>query len=365
MRARYVALAALLTLHLAHAPTLSACAPAPREGEAVAIADEEALIAHDPVAGVEHFIRRAAFRTAAREFGFLVPTPSVPTLTEAPAWVFARVAAHIAPRVEERTRYVGVTVASCCLAPFVLTARSARTGVASSAAAPVELLSTQRVAGYDAAVLRASDADALARWLADHGYANSPELRDWLVPYVSQRWIVTAFRIAKADPNDPPPSTANVRMTFATPRAVYPYREPASQRTAAGPRRLRVHVLAPQRVQGTLGVTGPRFPGVVTWARPAEDWGDLVGDALPAAATRGRMWLTSFDDTSAPRPGTDDVWFQPDGAQTEVIPPPVIRWRDERVPVPVDLLAVMGVGGWWWSRRRRRAALGRGSTPAP
>jgi hypothetical protein len=364
MHARYVSLAALLTLHLAHAPTLSACAPAPREGETVAIADEEALIVHDPAAGVEHFIRRAAFRTAAREFGFLVPTPAVPTLTEAPAWLFERITAHIAPRVEHRTRYVGVTVASCCLAPFLLTARTERSSIAASAAPPVELLSTQRVAGYDAAVLRASDADALSRWLADHGYANSPELRDWLAPYVSQRWIVTAFRVAKADVDDPLAGTANVRMTFATPRAVYPYREPASQRVAVGPRRLRVHVLAPQRVQGTVGESGPRFPGAVTWSRPEENWGDLLGDALPAAATRGRLWLTSFDDTSAPRPGTDDVWFQPDRAQSEVIPEPVIRWRDERVPVPVDLLAVVGVGGWWWSRRRRRAA-GVRSTPAP
>ena len=99
MRARIVPLAALLTMHLAHAPTLSACATAPREGETVAIADEEALIVHDPVAGVEHFIRRAAFRTAAREFGFLVPTPAVPTLTEAPEWLFARITVHHGPPV--------------------------------------------------------------------------------------------------------------------------------------------------------------------------------------------------------------------------------------------------------------------------
>ncbi|MFO0624942.1 MAG: DUF2330 domain-containing protein [Polyangiales bacterium] len=366
MRARYVALAALLTHHLVHAPALSACAPAPREGETVAVADEEALIAYDPVAGVEHFIRRAAFRTAAREFGFLVPTPAVPALTEAPAWLFDRINAHIAPRVETRTRYVGVTVSSCCLAPFLLTARGARSGIA-SAPAPVEVLSTQRVAGYDATVLRARDADALSRWLADHGYANGPDLRAWLAPYVAEGWIVTAFRVARPDPSDPrPPATSSVRMTFATPRAVYPYREPASQRAdATSPRRLRVHVLAPQRVEGTLGTDGPRFPGAVTWSRPQQNWGALLGDALPAGATQGRLWLTSFDDTSAPRPGTDDVWFRPDGAQAEVIPAAVVRWHDESVPVPVDLLAVLGVGGWWWARRRRRAGRRERSTPAP
>lgn len=357
-----VALAAVLSLQLVDARSLSACAPAPREGEVVAIADEEALIAHDPVSGVEHFIRRAAFRTMAREFGFLVPTPSVPTLAESPAWLFDRITARIAPRVERRTRYTGVTIASCCLSPFMLASRG---GVETAASAPpVEVLSTQRVAGYDAAVLRAADPDALARWLADHGYANSPDLRAWLAPYVSQGWIVTAFRVAKSDPSDPtPPGTANVRMTFATPRAVYPYREPESQRAdTTSPRRLRVHVLAPHRVDGTLGASGARFPGRLTYSRPGDDWAALFAEALPAEATRGRLWLTSFDDTSAPRPGTDDLWFRAAATQAEVIPPPVVLWRDEQVPIPVDLLAVVGAGAWWWRRRRARALR---SAPGP
>lgn len=346
-------LAALTTHHLARPAALSACAPAPRAGESVAIADEEALIVFDPVAGVEHFVRRAAFRTAASEFGFLVPTPAVPTLAEAPLWLFDRLTARIAPPVQRRTRVRGVTVASCCLAPFLLTARS---GDARSAAAPVEVLSTQRVAGYDASVLRAEDPAALARWLGAHGYADTAELRRWLVPYVSQRWVVTAFRVARADPGDPRPvGTSNVRMTFATPRAVYPYREPESQRVGAlGPRRLRVHVLAPGRVQGSLGASGPSFPGRTVYARAEGDARSLLEGVIPPSQTPAGLWLTSFEDTSSPRPGTDDVWFSRVDGAAEVVPAAVVHWVDQPVPIPVDLLALGGVGYAWWRRRARR-----------
>src|SRR5262249_16123175 len=65
-----------------------ACATAPPAGEEVKPAEEEALIVWDSVHHVEHFIRRAGFRTSAQSFGFLVPTPSKPELTEIDAGIF-------------------------------------------------------------------------------------------------------------------------------------------------------------------------------------------------------------------------------------------------------------------------------------
>src|SRR5262245_45994026 len=59
-----------------------ACAPAPPRGEEVRIAEEEAIILWDPATRTEHFIRRAQFRSTARAFGFLVPTPATPALGE-------------------------------------------------------------------------------------------------------------------------------------------------------------------------------------------------------------------------------------------------------------------------------------------
>src|SRR4051794_32292921 len=51
-----------------------------RPDDAIRIAEESAIIVWDPVKKIEHFIRRAAFDTKLPDFGFLVPTPTMPTL---------------------------------------------------------------------------------------------------------------------------------------------------------------------------------------------------------------------------------------------------------------------------------------------
>jgi hypothetical protein len=83
MRPR-AALSLLLTLlAVARAERAAACATAPPPGTTVQIAEEEAIIAWDARTHVETFIRRAAFHATGPRFGFLVPTPTTPTLGEA------------------------------------------------------------------------------------------------------------------------------------------------------------------------------------------------------------------------------------------------------------------------------------------
>src|SRR5687767_12383299 len=74
---------AALLLSAALDPRLGqACAPVPRAGQFIRIAEESAIIAWDEKTRTEHFIRRATFDTDAPDFGFLVPTPSEPALGE-------------------------------------------------------------------------------------------------------------------------------------------------------------------------------------------------------------------------------------------------------------------------------------------
>ena len=61
-------------------PSADACAPVMFRGERVAIASESALIIYDDKTQTEHFIRRGTFETKVPYFGFLVPTPSQPTV---------------------------------------------------------------------------------------------------------------------------------------------------------------------------------------------------------------------------------------------------------------------------------------------
>ena len=62
----------------------------------VEITDEAALIVWDSANQTEHFIRNANFETDAKDFGFLVPTPSVPSLHESGGRVLSELAERTA-----------------------------------------------------------------------------------------------------------------------------------------------------------------------------------------------------------------------------------------------------------------------------
>src|SRR5262245_10581471 len=168
-----------------------ACAPAPRPGQSVRIADESAIIIWDEKTRTQHFIRRATFDTEAPDFGFLVPTPSEPALAEVSDIEFSNLEYLIRPEVIEKSEFTGVDFTPLLFGFFILS-RSA--GDRAQVGSEVRLLSAQRVAGYDAVDLEADNAAALSRWLDKHGYASSPSLTEWLAPYVAARWKITAFK---------------------------------------------------------------------------------------------------------------------------------------------------------------------------
>jgi hypothetical protein len=203
-------------------------------------------------------------------------------------------------------------------------------------------------------VLEADDPAALTAWLDAHRYATTPALRAWLAPYVARRWKITAFKVAAPDPANPaPPRTAPVRMSFATDLPFYPYREPEDARAQrdAG-RTLQVHVLAGERMEGTLGERGA-WPGRVTFSGPSEDLG---GRAARWGLSAGLTRLTTFEDRSSPRPGADEVFFRRASDQSRFTPPPVYLDQPREVLIPLDLIALGGVVFALVWRRWRRAA---------
>jgi hypothetical protein len=332
----------VLALGVALCPrTGKTCAPAPRPDQSVHIADEEALIVWDAAKRTEHFVRRASFRTegpagAANDFGFLVPTPTQPTLGEADNAVFASLEGATRPeyRTVTKTEYeLGIS----CL---YLTMRGK-----SAAHAPqdeVRVLDQARVAGYDAVVLEADSSSGLNEWLGAHGYASRPALTAWLSPYVAAHWKVTAFKVAPASPNDPRVATSAVRMTFETDKPFFPYREPEDQRS--GPPSARIldvfMVSTAGRLDGAIGEAHHNWPGATRYAKVREDVDTVLRGALPAGLTIGKAWLMSFRDTSSPRPGTDDLFFATATTQAEMIPPPITWTNVASRLIPVDLLAL-------------------------
>ena len=339
MRLPAVALALAMAAFARPAP---ACAPAPPPGVRVDIAEESAIIVWDAKASREHFIRRASFRTTGKDFGFLVPTPDKPELAEVPDRVFDQLEAATAPEVIRQTQVGGFEPTLLCGALFLM--RSAEQ-VPASAVAPVRVLGEQRVAGYDAVVLEADSAGALAGWLKEHGYAERPELAAWLAPYVAAKWKLTAFKIASGKEGEAV-ATSAVRMSFATARPFFPYREPSDQRenlpasASLRPRLLRVFFIGTERVDGAIGEAGAPWPGRAIWS----DHFDVErAGGLPFSVPEG-AWLTMFEDRASPRPGTDDLFFASAKIRTPVKPAPIVHVHQQKTPIPVDVVVGALVG---------------------
>jgi hypothetical protein len=296
-------------------------------GARVAIATESAVIVWDEKTRTQHFIRRAAFDTRVPYFGFLVPTPTQPKLAEAPDALFNRLEVWTRPQVVIQRIPRRRTLGRGGLLPMA----------AAPAAGKVEVLDEQRVAGYDAVVLRADDAKKLEEWLQKRGYATRPELTKWLEPYIEKGWIITAFQIAKGEGPAPMVTPQAVRMSFTTDRPFFPYSEPADQRTgppAPGGRLLRVFLVAAQRMQGALDDRTP-WPGRTAWADALTDdrraaLSDLLGQSVDSeggkvGALAEKPYLTVFDDPASPRPGTSDLYFSASADQSSVQRPPIVQ----------------------------------------
>jgi hypothetical protein len=349
MRKSVAPLILAFALLLGDGSVTHACAPAPHAGDMIAIVEESAVIVWEPATKTEHFIRRATFRGKGRDFGFLVPTPTTPTLAEVDDSIFDRLEEHTKP---ER-RYV--TTRRVDWTPMLLTLRSMRrNGATSIATSAVEVLSTQKLAGYEAAVLEASDAAALQHWLSGHGYDASGDLVEWLDAYVSQHWKITAFKI---DATQTGAQTTAVKMSFVTDRPFFPYREPASQRQVSSEihtnRSLNVWFLGPDRVTATIG-TSTFWPADL---RRSDNLTDplradvarIAGVPLPSS-----IRMTAFADWSSIRPGLDDLFFAHSNDQRIYVPPPQIIETVKVTHIPLDLIvaAVIALALIVWRSRR-------------
>ena len=351
----------LLAPLLALAPQrLEGCAAVGPDGGRFDALSESAVVVWDEATKTQHFIRRGQFRGTGYDFGFLVPTPTKPELAVADAGLFAELARVTAPKTETRVSY---SIGGCAGAPAMATA-----DVGPAGGLTVEV---KKVGEYDAATLgfvvgkggdAAGGAAEIAAWLKKHGYSFSPSLAAWLKPYVERQWLVTAFRVSAPKPADPPKDSkthtvplAPIRMSFRTERPFYPYREPAEMRdeeAAQQARSLRVYFVGGVRFAGKLGDAGS-WPAKTVWANKL---GDADRTALAAAMLpAGELWLTEFEDYSRPRPGTDEVYFEPSADQAAVARPPHIHVVYDSRPILIGggFGAVVAVGFMMWAGRRK------------
>jgi hypothetical protein len=299
-------------------------------------ADQSVIILWDAANKTQHFVRRASFQGDADDFGFLVPSPSQPELSESGDDAFPYLHDLTKPEVVDTPRGIGIACGCSAAAPQ------------NHAAAPglaVKVLDEKVVAGFHAAVLETDSSAALVKWLKDNGYAYSPEIEAWAKPYVAQGWKITALKVAKAkEDRDKKSVTASaLRMSFKTDRPLFPYREPdyknTTQALGAKPRLLRIYFLAEARYQGQTTKESP-WSGTAVWAGKVS-----VSDRkrlldllkLPEATGPAEWFLTEFEDHWAYKLAPADVYFARSANQEALRRPPVARYVS--APYPTDATA--------------------------
>ena len=294
-------------------------------------ADQTIILVWDKENKTEHFIRRASFESNADDFGFLVPTPSQPELSESGDEAFPFFAKITEPEVVKKERPSSDSGGCCGMMPG---AKSAARGAPDPQS--VRVLEEKTVAGFQASVLEASSANALVGWLKEHGYELSPAVEAWAKPYVDQKWKITALRVAKeknapAPPNAKHVAAAALRMSFKTDRPLFPYREPEAgeagqQMLQTRGRLLRIFFIGDARTQASFENKEP-FPGHVAWAgkmKPESRTQALEMLGLPETTSPKTWWLTEIEDPWIPK--NSDLYFADSPKQEDVRRPPIVEY---------------------------------------
>ncbi len=356
----------LFSLLIMTVPTFACCTAWRLGEEPVQITAQEVLVVWDAGKRTEHFVRRANFESkdAREDFGFLVPTPTQPKLSEVPDVVFHQLGEIIKPKVkvEKVTRFSFMPLSFSFLASRYQRADSKEAIVKQ---AGVEVLDRAVVGGFEAAVLRASETESLLEWLEENGYDARPELRDWLSPYVQKQWIVTAFKYA-GEPNRFTGSLtpASVCLSFETDAPFFPYRVPSDIRVKPeNGSLLRLYFAGTERVEGEFeSGLDHSWNASTKFSDRDEGVADVIKQVTALSHDDSEVpestWLTAFDDETWPG-GAEDLYFKPSLEKDAITPPPIVRSEITTIHFPLDVILlclVLGIAIYRKNAKRRTRA---------
>lgn len=196
------------------------------------IKDETSVIVWDAEKGIEHFIRQVNFDKAPAHFAFVIPVPNVPEFAEAPANLIRWIQAEMPLSRGEGSMGGGSG------------SRGAKGGV--------QILKSQDVAGLNATVVRSSSPTELQEWLVKNKYQVPPDAASWIKHYVDKKWMFVALKIkpkAKLAGKKTSVASPMLRISFATPKPFFPYREFDSRKAEPG-REFHLYLIAPSVLSG-------------------------------------------------------------------------------------------------------------------
>ena len=252
-------------------------------GTPVQLVGEQAVIIWDSKSKIQHFVRQATFDTKAKDFGFIVPTPTPPDLAVASNDVFPSLGAF----VEKETRPPSIG----CSAPMEMATKAS--------AGSVDVLSEQNVGDYKAVVIRATDGAALNNWLKSNGYISRPAMVDWFNHYIAKDWVFTALKYRGQV--DGATETHPVRVSFKTDKPHFPYKMPEDTWPKGWRRPLQLYFVSDTAMDSRYVGSSREWEAKRTWSGPmpnalkaqVANWvglkpGDLPSRSVLTAFTNGK-----------------------------------------------------------------------------
>ncbi len=172
--------------------------------------DQKAVIFYEN--GIEDLILSITFRGNAKDFAWIIPTPSQPQVGKSSDELFTSLA-----ELTKIDYYYDV--------PQPMALDSGYQGQLKSG---VEVIETKQIDYYDVTVLAATESQALSVWLNDHGY-KFPENADYILnDYIANQWYFTAVKVDSKylsnniDEQFRSGHAIPLRLTFASENIVYP-----------------------------------------------------------------------------------------------------------------------------------------------
>jgi hypothetical protein len=281
---------------------------------------ETVIIVWDSAKKVQHFVRQASFDTKAKDFGFIVPTPSVPNFGVADTYAFERLEALIPT-------------------PASTAGMDTAAGMAAESK-EVEVIKTERVGDYQATVLKAVDGAGMSRWLKKNGFISRAAMTEWLDHYSKKSWYFTALKYV-ADPAKTT-RTGAIRISFKTDKPHYPYKMPKDAFKTGWVRPLKLYFVSDGPVESSYSESNEQWSAEKVWS------GELPEDQRAAFAEEislktddipGNALVTIFENGREADTYDQDLVF----AGTGSIGP--FLWGG---------VVVMVIAAWAFTRRSRQ-----------
>lgn len=269
---------------------------------------ERTLIVWDSGTKIQHIVRELRFAHAAGAFGFVVPTPSRPSVHAVEASPFDELDARFDSRLVER---FSLSLGSGFGAGLGGTGQGR-----AAEPPPVQVVEKKRVGDFTAFVLTATDPNALAAWLDKHGFATSPASKAWMDGYVKLGFHFVALRYDGTKDADEEMTSRTLRISFQSELPFYPYREPADAPEQTN-RELALWVVSDVPLVPYAGVTHQAewrlrrpFSEGLRAVPVVGELEETLGKELSGLLPRTRF-VQTFGDFKPHRRGFEDVVFVP------------------------------------------------------